>query len=403
MIDWRWDQGRILYFQFDVLKEISRVLVKYADKNINDSQTAFDLKKDLIVSSGLPFLPENYKVNRNYSRVFQCALLATTKGRSGELIVSDICKKLAEENSVFESADDYLFEVINRFRFPFPAFQEYHNVKTNIYPFCAILKFLIAKKIKGEESSLTISEIGKYIIGNQCTGLEDIDFYKNLQPTTYELTGDNMRQVREMVIFIGQLSFLKIFDKRIFLDIIGEDDAKVLLTQLIKPIQTAMSDDKVEEFVSLTSIKPEIIIPGQTPIVTTSGITLPNTDISDIEFIEGRRKRVHHLRIERSPMLRRMYIQLHPEPICDACKINIKERYPWTGYMLDLHHLLPLSSVVRTLESGTSLSDMVGLCPSCHRAIHSYYSKWLKDNSVEDFRSKEEAMEVYLNAIKEIA
>lgn len=403
MIDWRWDQGRVLYFQFDVLKEIARVLVKYAGKNINDNQIASDLKQDLITSSGLPFLPYNYKVNRNYSRVFQCALLATTKGRNGELIVSDICKELAGENSRFESADDYLFEVINRFRFPFPAFQEYQNVGTYIYPFCAIIKFLIAQKIAGKEPSLTIQEIGEYIIGNQCTGLEDIDFYKNLHPTSYNLTGDSIRQVREMVIFIGQLSFLKIFDRRIFLDILGEEDAKVLLTQLIKPAQKEQYEDKVEEFLSLTSIKHSIIISRQASLVSTSGISLPNTDVSDIEFVEGQRKRVHHPRIERSPMLRRIYIQLHPEPICDACKSNIKERYPWTDYMLDLHHLLPLSSVVRTLETGTSLSDMVGLCPSCHRAIHSYYSKWLKENSIEDFRSKKEAMEVYLNAIQEIA
>lgn len=403
MIDWRWDQGRILYFQFDVLKEIARVLVRYSGKNINDNQIASDLKQDLIASSGLPFLPENYKVNRNYSRVFQCALLATTRGRHGELIISDICRELAYENSRFESADDYLFEVINRFRFPFPAFQEYRNVETCIYPFCAIIKLLIAKKMKGEEPSLTIQEISEYIIGNQCTGLEDIDFYKNLHPTSYSLIGDSIRQVREMVVFIGQLSFLKIYDRRIFLDILGEEDAKVLLTQLIKPIQKEQYVDKVEEFLSLTSIKQSIIIPGQASLVSTSGISLPNTDISDIEFVEGRRKRVHHLRIERSPILRKIYIQLHPDPICDACKSNIKERYPWTDYMLDLHHLLPLSSVVRTLETGTSLSDMVGLCPSCHRAIHSYYSKWLKENSIEDFRSKKEAMDVYLNAIKEIA
>ncbi|MDE5590065.1 MAG: hypothetical protein K2J60_13170, partial [Acetatifactor sp.] len=117
---------RILYFQYNVLKEIARVLVKYAGMNINEDQNARNLKSELIASSGLPFLPENYKVNRNYSRVFQCALLATTKGK-GELIVSDICKELAFENSSYASADDYLFEVINRFRFPFPAFQEYNT------------------------------------------------------------------------------------------------------------------------------------------------------------------------------------------------------------------------------------------------------------------------------------
>ena len=401
MTEWRWDQGRILYFQYDVLKEIARVLVKYDGMNINDNQIAQNLKADLISSSGLPFLPEIYKINRNYSRVFQCALLSTTKGK-GELVVSDICKELAYENSAYASADDYLFEVINHFRFPFPAFQEYSVSDERIYPFCAIIKFLISKKLNGKEASLSIDDIGRYIIGNQCTGLEDVEYYKNLQPTSYELKGDSLRQVREMVVFIGQLSFLKIYDRKVYLDVIGIDDANILLDQLLAPVIKDPLSDKVEEFICITSL-PKIITSSNKPIKTSSSISLPTADISDIEFAEGKRKRVHHLRIERSPMLRRLYIKLHPEPICDACKENIKERYPWTDYMLDLHHLLPLSSVIRTLESGTSITDMVGLCPSCHRAIHSYYSKWLKANSVDDFRSKKEAMEVYLAAIKEIA
>lgn len=402
MIEWRWDQGRILYFQYDVLKEISKTLLKYDGKNVNDDLIAKAFKEDLITSTGLPFLPENYKVNRNYSRVFQCALLATTKGR-GELVASDICKELANEKSLFASADDYLFEVVNRFRFPFPAFQEYGKSDTKIYPFCAIVKFLISKKLVGDEPSLTISDIGRYIIGNQCTGLEDINYYKNLHPSDYELTGDYRRQVREMVVFIGQLSFLKIFDKKIFLDIISDADAEILTNQFINPNLNDSYEDKTDEFLSLTALKRKLVIPGQIIKNSSSDILLPNTDVLDMEFAEGQRKRVHHLRIERSPMLRRIYMQLHPEPICDACKNNIKCKYPWTDYMLDLHHLLPLSSVVRTLESGTALTDMVGLCPSCHRAIHLYYSKWLKANSLEDFRSKKEAMEVYLDAIKEIA
>ena len=71
--------------------------------------------------------------------------------------------------------------------------------------------------------------------------------------------------------------------------------------------------------------------------------------------------------------------------------------------MIDLHHLLPLSSVIKITNEGTTLEDLVGLCPSCHRAIHTYYRRWLKANNLEDFRSKKEAMEVYLEAVKEIA
>ena len=80
----------------------------------------------------------------------------------------------------------------------------------------------------------------------------------------------------------------------------------------------------------------------------------------------------------------------------------MQQKYPWVDYMLDLHHLLPLASVVRISNEGTSLNDMVGLCPSCHRAIHTYYKKWLQSNNQDDFRSKQEAMSVYLEAVREI-
>ena len=85
------------------------------------------------------------------------------------------------------------------------------------------------------------------------------------------------------------------------------------------------------------------------------------------------------------------------------CHMDVSEKYPWTEYMLDIHHLLPLSSSVAITTRGTSLSDIVGICPSCHRSVHIYYSKWLKKNGQDDFSSRIEAMEVYLAAVKEVA
>ena len=390
---WRWDQGRLPYFQYDVLKEISRVLVKYEGKNINENEMAAQFKEELISKSGMPFLPNNYKVNRNYSRVFQCALLATTEGR-GILKISDICRCLAQDQT-FASPDDYFIEVIRRFRFPFPAFQEYNSEEERIYPFIALIKYLIAQQLKGEESKVNIQDIASYIIGNGCTGFEDVEFYQNLTHTGYSLEGEEVRQLREMLVFISQISFLKIFNGFIYLDIAEQENAKYLWDNVLKPINPTPYSDKVEEFLSITKIKDVVYVPV-IPITT-------NTNFVDMEFSEGKRKRVQHLRVERSPLLRRYYIQIHTEPICEACGQNMVTRYPWTTYMLDLHHLLPLSSAIRITNTGTSLSDMVGLCPSCHRAIHSYYRKWLKSNEKDDFRDKSEAMAVYLEAIKQIA
>ena len=104
MTAWRWDQGRVLYFQFDVLREIAKVLVTFEEKDINDNSINDDLRKSLMENVGLPFAPGSYKINRNYSRVFQCALLARLQGKS--LYVSDICKLLASDDSYLSNCDN---------------------------------------------------------------------------------------------------------------------------------------------------------------------------------------------------------------------------------------------------------------------------------------------------------
>ena len=148
----------------------------------------------------------------------------------------------------------------------------------------------------------------------------------------------------------------------------------------------------MEEFLEMTSLSDKIIVP--TFEVFTS-------EPSDIEFIEGNRKRVEHFRVERSGLLKKYYKKVNPNPICCACGADMSKRYPWTDYMLDIHHLLPLSSAVAISSSGTSLADIVGLCPSCHRAVHMYYRKWLRANEQADFKSKQEAHDVFVQSKRE--
>lgn len=393
MVEWRWDQGRVLYFQFDVIKEIAKVLVKFENRNINDDSVNEELRSLLMENVGMPFLPNNYKVNRNYARVFQCAMLA--RNEEG-LVVSDLCKLLSKDDSLISNCDDYLYEVVKRFRYPFPAFQDYDTDTPRVYPFCAVIKYLIALREKGNEAKVNIEDVCSYIIGNSCTGLEDIDFYKQLKPTGFCEEGDGIRQIREMLAFISQLSFLKAFGGYLYLDVNGNDDVQNILDNILQPISNSALANRTEEFCQLTRFSHHIILPARK--ITKAPLSIP-----DIEFAEGKKIRVQHLRIERSPLLRKFYMIAHPEPLCAACDMHIQEKYPWVDYMLDLHHLLPLASVVRISNEGTSLDDMVGLCPSCHRAIHTYYRKWLKSNQQDDFKSKQEAMSVYLEAVREIA
>lgn len=184
------------------------------------------------------------------------------------------------------------------------------------------------------------------------------------------------------------------YDGFLYLDEISDGAKDEMLNNFLRPENRFAKADRMEEFLEMTSLSDKIIVP--TFEVFTS-------EPSDIEFIEGNRKRVEHFRVERSGLLKKYYKKVNPNPICCACGADMSKRYPWTDYMLDIHHLLPLSSAVAISSSGTSLADIVGLCPSCHRAVHMYYRKWLRANEQADFKSKQEAHDVFVQATKEIA
>lgn len=386
---WRWDQGRMSYFQYDILKQIAKVLVQFDHWDLIKCENFF--RGELEYQTEMPFSPSNYTIQRNYSRVFQCSFLANFI--EGKLVVTDVCRDLADVNGEIECVDDYLFNHIVKFRFPFPAFNNYNDTEERIYPFCAIIKYLIAKQESGKDSKVSLDEIFSYVIGTHCTGLEDISHYKTLTPIAYKFTDTERRQLREMIKFISQLSFLYVDDSVLYLDTLSAQTKKELAEKVFQPENETPDSNRIKEFYNMTSFKGKIVIPTLEVIGSNS---------EDIAFIEGDKRRVEHFRIERNSHLRKAYHNANPVPICCACGLNMTEKYPWTDYMLDIHHLLPLSSSVAISAHGTSLADIVGLCPSCHRAVHTYYRKWLKKHGVKDFRSKKEAGDVYQYAKEEI-
>jgi predicted HNH restriction endonuclease len=84
------------------------------------------------------------------------------------------------------------------------------------------------------------------------------------------------------------------------------------------------------------------------------------------------------------------------------CDGNMQKRYPWTENILELHHLLPLSSNLIVTTKGTSLADVVPLCPNCHRSIHVFYKNWLNSKNVNDFRTSSEAFSIYNTAKQQV-
>lgn len=385
---WRWDQGRLEYFKYDNLVRIAHALSELSNTEL---RTAGDdpLRVRLTSRTGLPFAPTHYRVWRNYGRVFACALLATSI--NNKLTITDICRRLSGEAGAPFTVDEYLSLFIHRFSYPFPAFQDYNTQRKQVFPICTVIRFLLARHANGLNANITLDEVFAYLIGNNCTGTEDIEDYIHLSKTNRVPRGDENRQVRELLIFCSQLNLLKWFNNTLFLDIDERDEETFSsLLQLATPIPYERDASASTQMIRMSTIRD-----ADAPIVPVHTRENP----SDLVFTEGRRVRVSHLRTERSPRLRRIYFDaMQPPYLCDMCRVDLDTRYPWTTNMLELHHLLPLSSAVAIDSRGTSLVDVEPLCPNCHKSVHVYYGNHFRSNQKDDFVSKDEARYVYSEA-----
>jgi hypothetical protein len=301
----------------------------------------------------------------------------------GTIVSTDLCNHIAHN---FIDADDYFAFFARRFYFPSPVFENYNTEEPQVFPVSAILKYILAKYKAKNENSVSVDEVGAFLIGNNVTGLEDFDFYNTLQPKT--ITYD-IRQIRELLKFISQFSFLKWENPYLYFEMQNKTEMEDIIKKLM-PIVTTRKESPGLEILSM----------GSGVFATDFGdYTIQQMASLDTEFSEGNKFRVTHIRTERSVKLKEFYFKFtnHPE-ICNMCGLNTHAKYPWAQYIIEIHHLLPLSSPVRVEDNITSIHDIAGICPTCHRAVHKYYISWFSNNGKLDFDSKEEAVAVYKEA-----
>lgn len=388
---WRWDQGRLQYFQFDAIRKIAACLSELDAVPLDSGLDP--LRTPLRETTGLPFAPANYTVWRNYGRVFGCQLLAARV--ANRLACTQLCLDLARSDGRISTADDYLAHLSKKFYYPSPVFDGYDPSADQVFPFCAVLKLLVSQAVTQGITYITLSDVFEKLIGNQCTGKEPLSRYAGLSARPVTPSADEERQVRELIIFLSQFSFLKWQNPRLFLDVSSvSKELSEELTSLATPMVEGRNPDRGQEVLSLGKL------PG-------SPVKVPEMKdriySEDIEFLEGRKVRVTHLRSERSRKLRDLFFRtLSPPYSCDMCSIRTRRRYPWTDNLLEVHHLLPLSSPIKVESGKTSVKDLVGLCPNCHKATHAYYRKWLTDRSQDDFATYAEARAVYKQATEGI-
>jgi hypothetical protein len=381
---WRFDQGRLDYFNFDEIKRMARGLSNIngvIKPDIHNDILRYELSK----YSQRPFAPNTYTVWRNYKRVFACALLATEV--SGHIVATDLCKII---NAHQIDADDYFAFFAQKFYYPSPIFEGYNINEQQVFPVPAILKFILAKYIHTGQNNVTIEEIGAFLITNNVTGVEPLQYFEKLTPKKFD--GD-LRQVRELVRFISQFSFLKWDNPYLYFDVFDQNEMANIISK-IEPIVAIRNPEPGIELLNMSS--------GYFNS-TLGDYTIQRMESLDKEFSEGNRIRVTHVRTERSTKLKDFYFKYTDNPeICNMCGLDTHLKYPWSQYIIEIHHLLPLSSPARVESKTTSIQDVTGICPTCHRAIHKYYNIWLLNNNKNDFDSKNEAYAVYQEAKRNV-
>ena len=383
---WHWDQGRLEYFQFDALRAISGFVQNH------DFKTA--LRPVVAAATGLEFAaPADYNPWRNYSRVLKHCLLVSENG--GVAQPTPVASLLSQPGVI--TSDEYFHFLTQVSTEPSPALQGWDPAAPFRYPLLFALKYLLAKVAVGAAPSATLDEIiGAY----QETGFDgsedDTAFIHALgRDIEYKRIGEAvdatlLRQARESLKVLCQISYLHLVHNRVFINL-AINDAKRAFDEL-NPIAGPRAADRNAEIRRLADLFAE----GS----TLDFFDYPDTVIAEVVesgFEEGNKVQKTHVTIERNSGLRKAFFVANPTATCDVCHLDTAQSYPWTERVMDIHHLLPLSSGARVISTGTTFDDLVPLCPSCHRGVHRYYGRWFKTERRLDFENREEALLVYNN------
>ena len=381
---WNWDQGRLAYFQFDALRKIAKFVT------VRDFMRAD--KQSLFSETGLSFqAPSTHSPWRNYSRVLKlCLLVSVVNGRAEATPVARI---LSQPGVV--TCDEYLHFLVCASSSPSPALQGWLYNATFRYPLLFSLKYLLTKAAIEVDPRASLNEImGAYRISG-FTGDEDDNGFiavlrskENYESASRSAPGNLRRQAAESLRVIAQISYLHIRDSVMNVSL-DQADAREIFADLA-PVGGSRARNREAEIRRLA----ELFGDGSTSIV----FDYPHTIISDVVesgFQEGNKVKKTHITIERNASLRSEFFRMRPTAICDVCALDTAKTYPWTKRVLDLHHLLALSSGTRVEAHGTTFDDLVPVCPNCHRAVHRFYDQWLDQNDRNDFLNSQESRSAY--------
>ena len=373
---WRFDQGRMEYFQFDEIRKIAKFALAHDLKSAD--------RTPLAAATGLPFLPasSDYPPWRNYSRVFRTAMLVADQG--GLATPTRMAHLLASDGLV--TSDDYFHFLAQAFSDPHPSFQGWTPSDTPRFPLLFTLKYLLARAAIGAAHATYAEIVGAYAESG-LTGSEEQAEFLSAAAQDFAYAGEH-RQARESIQIISQISYLSATSVGVTVSLDAEDARDVF--EGLGPIGGQQENDR-----DLEILRRANLFESAVAALDLSFSRTVLDEIVDAGFAEGTRVERTHIVLERNTAVRSAFFAQHQTAACHFCARDTAAEYPWTDRVLDIHHVLPLCSGTRSSGEGTSLSDLVAVCPTCHRAVHRYYAGWLKEAGRKDFADAEEARAVY--------
>lgn len=113
----------------------------------------------------------------------------------------------------------------------------------------------------------------------------------------------------------------------------------------------------------------EVIIPMMAAMAELIGYeVIENPADSSEPEVEGGLSRALVARRERNPRNRLLSLRIHGYA-CKACGIDPREKYGEAGGIIEVHHLEPVALLEKPRPYNPE-TDLIPLCPSCHRAVH---------------------------------
>ena len=140
-------------------------------------------------------------------------------------------------------------------------------------------------------------------------------------------------------------------------------DGSFKITSIVRNLENPFSDENI------VATCREVIVPIMAAMAELIGYDVMEDNYLDTSpSTDGKITEATIKRRERNPRNKLLCIRIHGE-MCKACGLDPKTMYHAAGHIIEVHHLEPLASLAEPRPYNPN-TDLIPLCPNCHRAVH---------------------------------